>query len=541
MSLTTPTPVLRSALLAFGLCAAASVARAQTETPPSANVRYAYDTGMISNTSGAPAVVASFVAQVPGTGWMRLEFAEIRLAGDRTTGDASILRLTSAYDGAVQLLDATAAREWQNGSAYFNGDAVLVELIASPNGAANRVRLEQVVVGLAPAVEESQCGATDDRVLSTDPRAGRVLPIGCTSWLINDCNHCMLTAGHCASGIGTIEFHVPPSLANGTIQHPPPQHQYASDPSSLQTNGGQGIGNDWSYFGCFTNSTSGLSPFATQGAAYTVQPPPAFNAADPIRVTGYGVDSGVANQVNQTHVGPWAAFFGTTLQYQVDTTGGNSGSPIIHEPTGIAIGIHTHAGCSTSGTGANQGTGANHPGLQAALANPIGICSPSSCATTGTPFCAGDGSATACPCGNSGTTGHGCNNSASTGGGKLAASGNAKVSSDSLVLYATSLLPSANALFFQGDAQANGGFGNVLGDGLLCVNGTLIRLGVITASGGQAAYGQGQPGANAISLAGSIPAAGGTRHYQVYYRDNASFCAAETYNLTNGLTVVWTP
>jgi hypothetical protein len=35
--------------------------------------------------------------------------------------------------------------------------------------------------------------------------------------------------------------------------------------------------------------------------------------------------------------------------------GGNSGSPVVHEETGLAIGIHTHGGCSNSG-GANSGT-----------------------------------------------------------------------------------------------------------------------------------------------------------------------------------------
>ena len=59
----------------------------------------------------------------------------------------------------------------------------------------------------------------------------------------------------------------------------------------------------------------------------------------------------------------------------MDTTGGNSGSPVIDDTTGEAIGIHTHGGCFNGG-GANAGTWANHPGLQAALANPQGVCIP---------------------------------------------------------------------------------------------------------------------------------------------------------------------
>ena len=33
--------------------------------------------------------------------------------------------------------------------------------------------------------------------------------------------------------------------------------------------------------------------------------------------------------------------------------GGNSGSPVIHEETGHAVGVHTHGGCSSGG---NHGT-----------------------------------------------------------------------------------------------------------------------------------------------------------------------------------------
>jgi hypothetical protein len=35
--------------------------------------------------------------------------------------------------------------------------------------------------------------------------------------------------------------------------------------------------------------------------------------------------------------------------------------------------------------------------------------------------------------------------------------------------------------------------------------------------------------------------AGDTRDYQVYYRDPASFCTSDTFNLTNGVQVTWGP
>ena len=376
MSPADPVRRLRPLFLSLAALAALPPALAQTQEPPSVVVDYAHDTGVVANAGTQQAVIASFVVQVHGAPWLRLTFQQIDLAGDALAGTGSFLKLTSIADGADQVLDAIGARQWGNTSAYFNGDGVLVELYAEPGTGPNRVRLSAATAGLVPAPEESQCGPTDDRVPSNDPRAARILPVGCTGWLIDDCNRCFLTAGHCSSGTQTLQFNVPPSLSNGSIQHPPPQHQYAVDGASMQSNGGGGTGNDWAYFGCFPNSTTGQTPFASQGASYTLTLPPPFNPNQNIRVTGYGTDSGVANQVQQTHFGPWITYdIGLTLlQYQADTTGGNSGSPVIHEESGVAIGIHTHAGCSTSGSGGNQGTASSHPGLQAALADPRGVC-----------------------------------------------------------------------------------------------------------------------------------------------------------------------
>src|SRR5205085_2322482 len=53
---------------------------------------------------------------------------------------------------------------------------------------------------------------------------------------------------------------------------------------------------------------------------------------------------------------------------------------------------------------------------------------------TGTPFCAGDGTATACPCGNNGSSGNGCASSVNLAGARLSAQGNPSIASDSLVL-----------------------------------------------------------------------------------------------------------
>ncbi len=158
------------------------------------------------------------------------------------------------------------------------------------------------------------------------------------------------------------------------------------------------------------------------------------------------------------------------------------------------------------------------------------------------PYCAGDGTGTACPCGNNGATGRGCENSFGTGGGRLEGSGRTSVADDQLYLSAYALPPTASALFFQGDGELAGANGVVFGDGLRCAGGQVWRLGARFASGGAAQFGYGVPGDPAISVLGHVPA--GTvsvRVYQIWYRNVAEFCTPAAFNLTNALRVVWTP
>ena len=366
--------IRRSVALAGAAALLCGAALAQKEAPPTVNLVFEYDSGWVENTRPAPEVVISYPVVIEGAEWLRLYFEDVDLAGDLLAGTGSILRMTALEDGAIQEMDARHLEQWQNSSAYFNGDTVLVEILAQPGTGHNRLAMRSVDYGLAPTVEESICGPTDDRVLSSDPRSARILPIGCTGWLIDDCKQCFLTAGHCASGTSTIQFNVPLSNSNGSLNHPGPQDQYTVDASSMQDNGGQGTGNDWAYFGTFANTNTGLTAAQAQGSTFVLANPPSV-AGNDIRITGYGTDSSpsTSNQVQQTNVGPMVTSSGSLVQYATDTTGGNSGSPVIWEQTGQAVGIHTHGGCD-SGGGQNSGTGANHAGLQAALASPKGIC-----------------------------------------------------------------------------------------------------------------------------------------------------------------------
>jgi hypothetical protein len=118
----------------------------------------------------------------------------------------------------------------------------------------------------------------------------------------------------------------------------------------------------------------------------------------------------------------------------------------------------------------------------------------------------------------------------------LFASGVADVSQDTLVLHAELLPPSTSILFFQGTAIA----GQVFGDGILCAGGAIIRLAGVAASPAGSAHWPTFFTAR-VSERGQVPASGGTRYYQGWYRNAAPFCTSAPFNLTNGLAVDWVP
>jgi hypothetical protein len=158
----------------------------------------------------------------------------------------------------------------------------------------------------------------------------------------------------------------------------------------------------------------------------------------------------------------------------------------------------------------------------------------------GAPYCFGDGTDGACPCGNFAPfgTASGCANS--TGAGvALTGSGVAQVSADTLLLDAMGAPPNVLGVIFQGRTVAANGAGTPFADGLRCIQTSLLRIGVVTASpSGAFSY----PGAGqaAVSVRGQVPGTGGMRTYQVFYRNNIGPCL-QHLNLSNGLAVVWAP
>jgi hypothetical protein len=122
-------------------------------------------------------------------------------------------------------------------------------------------------------------------------------------------------------------------------------------------------------------------------------------------------------------------------------------------------------------------------------------------------------------------------------GGTLRATGVPSLAHDTLLLRGADM-PDSFALYFQGTGTVNGTAGQAFGDGLRCVGGAVVRLGTRLNVGNQSQY----PGAGgvAVSVRGAVTAPG-QRFYQVWFRNAASFCTPSTFNLTNGLSVVWAP
>ncbi len=147
-------------------------------------------------------------------------------------------------------------------------------------------------------------------------------------------------------------------------------------------------------------------------------------------------------------------------------------------------------------------------------------------------YCYGDGSGGVCPCGNAGATGEGCANS-SGAGAVLSSSGSNSAASDDLQLSATGLLPGQAALLFSGSTNLGNGF--LLGDGLRCAGGQVVRIGVrIPDAGGAAAW---PTGLGALYGWG----AGTLRTFQVWYRDTGGSPCASNFNLSNGVEVLYGP
>lgn len=351
----------------------------QVATSPYRTERYTLDMGVHTGDGLTTRLAFRTTVQIPAAMWLRVLFEDYQL------GEASFITLVSAQDGSRQQLDAVSLRQWHGRSAFFNGGRVDVELHVAPYDAGVFVRLKEIWVGESalpqPAEPQDICGATDDRVRTTDKAIGRFVfdpglnqIAACTGWMT--ANSTILTAGHCADfGAYTqpdmIEFNVPLSNAAGDPQFANADDQYPIDQTHFDFHN-NGLGDDWGVFEALENSNTHLLPVHAQQAFYRLALAGDVHPVT-VRVSGYGIDTtpNESNRVLQTHSG---SYLGETMagntgyvSYSVDTEGGNSGSPIISRTNtvSVTVGIHTNGGCTSGGS--NSGTTFAHTALATAI------------------------------------------------------------------------------------------------------------------------------------------------------------------------------
>ena len=356
------------------------------------------------------------MVDIPGAQWLQLRFENLDL------GDAT-LTITAA-DQESQTFNAEQLEAWGSLSAVFNGQTVTVSRSDSGD-----VLIADVVIGLPAQMNEAEttgaaqlrgifdgqldrfiapdinrngsdgiilenagddatveaiCDGQDNRTASSHPFVARIVPVGCTAWLIPGGR--MLTAAHCTGAMmQTVEFNPPASLADGTVQAPPVRDQYRVDAGSIRQSARTIAGDDWAVFDVLPNTQTRLAAITAQGGSFTLSN---TNRPTDITVTGHGVDGpapdfgrnpqmrNADNQTQQTHSGRVVqndvqSATQATIRYETDTQGGNSGGPIIASGGGnVAVGIHTFGSCAGN-TNRNGGTSFRNAALWAEV-SPVG-------------------------------------------------------------------------------------------------------------------------------------------------------------------------
>jgi trimeric autotransporter adhesin len=313
------------------------------------------DSGVRANTGMSETIAFADVVRVEDAAWIRLYFADIVLDG------GSRIRISSLLDGDVQELDAEAAQRWSNNSAYFNGDSVLIELIAAPGTRANRFVLAEVGVeirsdstgGLAAGSLCGLCDVQDHRVPSNEQWVGRLVSPGgiCTVSVINE-QSCAVTAGQCITSNMVAQFNVPLSSPGCHIHHPPAADQFPVTGHLAQN---AGVGADWAVL---TLGSNGDGPFDAYGAFRPIAAE--VPSSGEIEVWGYGQSHDCTlNYTQQYGEGEIIIASDTVIAHTAPTTVGSMGAALLFG--GEIIGVATH--CTTFTECPPNGNIATHIGV----------------------------------------------------------------------------------------------------------------------------------------------------------------------------------
>ncbi len=203
---------------------------------------------------------------------------------------------------------------------------------------------------LSTAALADMCGPTDDRVLSNDPKVGRLSRdgqnYGCTVTMISA--KCGITSGTCMPNSAFAEFN-PPLSIGGVAMPSKAEDQYRLDLSFYEFEETKKIGENWGVVKFEKNPVTNRFPGDVQGYYNIISEK--MDKDSSIRVVSYGADDSSETKTfaQQTAKGlatkPGVFLLPTIIEFTADTGWASSGSPIINVKTNEVAGINTHGGC----------------------------------------------------------------------------------------------------------------------------------------------------------------------------------------------------
>lgn len=333
------------------LCPAIPAAVADTipVRPIGITADFSLDSGARINAGSAFETVFAQEIAIPQAAWLRLYFGDVRLEG------ASFIRMSALHDGEQQSLSAGGLAQWSYGSAYFNGDAVLLELVAAP-GTANRITLTRLAYEETPGDAGTRgdpgiCGicSADDRTPSNEDWACRLMPIGCSASVYST-QSCLVSAGHCAQDGLVAQFRVPASLPDCSVVQPPVSDQFPVLGFDAQATA---VGADWSVMTTGTNDL-GQTAFERYGQLRRIAPVLA-TAGDPVSIAAFAMDTTCTrSRTQQRSTGAIQGRAATYYTFNADAQVGSSGAGVMKDGRIVAVVTHCSPNCPNAGTRVDQ-------------------------------------------------------------------------------------------------------------------------------------------------------------------------------------------